>query len=630
VDRNSKQKGLVNFLTLLVLGGAVFATGRYAGALAGQVAAVFFGVGALIALVSWFQMRLEERELAEQMELEELARTKTSSTLFEAKEASFLPARTARIQFEKYFVSIFMVALLTAEIVGFVLLWRWLGRGEFTGVVPARMMVALGLFAGLALVLFMIGRFMVTMARVENNRLLRPTANFILLGAYLAALAAAAVVGDKIDFPKADLYAAKLLCVLLGLVALEGILTVIFELYRPRLKGRIARPLYDSRLIGLLAQPEGLVATAAQTLDYQFGFKVSETWFFRMLKERLGLMFVIQFSVLLASTCVVFIEPGEQALLERFGKPVAGREVLPPGPHVKLPWPVDKVYRYPTEQIQSLLVGSMPKDNEVHSVVLWTVSHMQDEVNYIVADRTYGGVTTETEGRADRKVPPVSLLTTSVPIQYQVTNILDWVYRHKSGSNLLQQLATREVVRYLVSADVNELMSSQRQAAADELRARIQTAALAQQLGVKVLFVGLQDMHPPVKVAPEYEKVVAARQRRQAAIITAEAEAVRTNTLAGAQALAITNRAEAARLDLELRETARAAAFTNQIPAFAAAPDVYRQRLYAQVFPRAVAKARKYVIVSTNTHNVITFDLQHNAMDNMIQQQAESILKSDQ
>jgi hypothetical protein len=303
---------------------------------------------------------------------------------------------------------------------------------------------------------------------------------------------------------------------------------------------------------------------------------------------------------------------------------------LYPGGHLKLPWPADKVYRYPTEQIQSLLVGSVPKDNEVHSVVLWTVSHMQDEVNYIVADRTYGGVSTEADERSGRKVPPVSLLTTSVPIQYQVTNILDWVYRHKSGSNLLQQLATREVVRYLVSADVNELMSNQRQAAADELRARIQAAALAQQLGVKVLFVGLQDMHPPVKVAPEYEKVVAARQRRQAAIITAEAEAVRTNTLAGAQALAITNRAEAARLDLELRETARAAAFTNQIPAFAAAPDVYRQRLYAQTFPRAVKSARKYVIVSTNTQHVITFDLQHNAMDNMIQQQADSILKSDQ
>jgi modulator of FtsH protease HflK len=630
VDRNSKQKGLVNLMALLVFGGAVFATGHYAGAVAGKVAAVFFGIGALVALVSWFQMRLEEREAAEQMELEELARTKTSSSLFEAKEASFLPARTARIQFEKYFVSIFMVALIGAELVGFVWLWRWLGRGELTGIVPERMMVALGLFAGIALMLFMIGRFMVTMARVENNRLLRPMANFVLLGAYLAAVAAAAVVGDKIDFPRADLYVAKAFCVLLGLVALEGVVGVIFELYRPRLKGRVARPLYDSRLIGLLAQPEGLVATAAQTLDYQFGFKVSETWFFRTLKERIGVVFAVQFAVLLASTCVVFLEPGEQAVLERFGKPVASREVLHPGPHLKLPWPVDKVYRYPTEQIQSLLVGSVPRDNEQHSVVLWTVSHMKDEVNYIVADRTYGDEPVELDSRTGRRAPPVSLLTTSVPIQFQVTNILHWVYNHRSGSNLLQQLATREVVRYLVSADVNELMSRQRQAAADELRTRIQAATVERELGVKILFVGLHDLHPPIKVAPEYEKVVAARQRRQAAIITAEAAAIRTNTLAGAQALAITNRAEAARLDLELRETARAAAFTNQIPAFAAAPDVYRQRLYAQVFPTAVAKARKYVIVSTNTHPVITFDLQHNPMDDMLRQQAESILGSDQ
>ncbi|MFO1514258.1 MAG: hypothetical protein U1F83_15320, partial [Verrucomicrobiota bacterium] len=55
--------------------------------------------------------------------------------------------------------------------------------------------------------------------------------------------------------------------------------------------------------------------------------------------------------------------------------------------------------------------------------------------------------------------------------------------------------------------------------------------------------------------------------------------------------------------------TARAAAFTNQIPAYTAAPGVYRQRLYAQTFPRAIADARKYIIVATNTQNVISFDL---------------------
>ena len=625
MDRNTQNKGLVNLLVLLALGAAVLATARYANSLSGQVAAVFFGLGTLIAFVSWFQMRLEAREAAEKLEIEELARTKTSSTLFEDKETAFFPARSSRGQFEKYFVTGFMVVLLGLQVTGAVLLWRFLSNLTYVGISADQMMVAAGLFAGLALILFMIGRFMVTIARVENNRLLRPAANFVLLGSYLCVLAAAAALGDKVDFAKADLFVAKFFTGLLGLVGLETLVALVFEMYRPRLKGKVARPLYDSRVIGLLAQPEGLVATAAQTLDYQFGFKVSETWFFQMLKERILLVLLVQFGVLILSTCVVFIEPGEQALLERFGKPV-GNQVLGPGPHLKLPWLVDKVYRYRTEEIQTLSVGFTPEDGgREEKVVLWSKAHTKED-NFLVANRDH--FSGEAESLAGtKKAPPVSLITVSIPVQFQVTNLVDWVYRHESGAELLQQIATREVVRYLVSADLNEIMSSNRLEASEALRGRIQTAAGEQQLGAKVLFVGLQDLHPPVKVAPDYEKVVGAIQQRRAKIVLAEADAIRTNNLAGARATVITNTAEAARLSLELTATARAAAFTNQIPAFEAAPSVYKQRLYAQTFPRAVAGARKYVIVSTNTEQVITFDLQHNATDDMIRQQAEAITK---
>lgn len=631
MDRNTKRNGLVNFLVLLVLGGAVFGAARYAGSLAGQVAAIFFGLGTLIAFVSWFQMRLEARELAEKLEIEELARTKTSSTLFDDKETAFFPARNSRGQFEKYFVTGFMVVLLVLELVGAILLWRGLTTMTYVGIAAPKMLVALGLFGGLALILFMRGRFTVTIARLENNRLLRPASNFVLLGAYLCVLVGGALLGDKIEFPKADLFVAKFFCGLLGLLALETLFMLVFEIYRPRLKGKVARPLYDSRVIGLLAQPEGLVATAAQTLDYQFGFKVSETWFFKVLRERLPLVLLAQFAVLILSTCVVFIEAGEAGLIERFGKPVSSNNVLGPGAHLKLPWPVDKVYRYRTEQIQTFVVGSAPKDDDGdHKVVLWTVPHVKEEVNYLVANRHEPD--SPAEAAADnpnaKKVPPVSLLTTSIPIQYQITNITEWVYGHESSSNALMNIATREVARFLVSVDMTELMSVKRLESAQTLAGRIQAAAGARNLGVKILHVGLQDVHPPVKVAPEYQKVVAASQQKQAKIVTAQGEANTTNAQASAQATIITNTAEAARLNLELVTTARAAAFTNQLPAYLAAPSVYQQRLYAQAFPRAVAGARKYVLVSTNTDHVITFDLQHNATDDMIRQQAEAVIQS--
>jgi regulator of protease activity HflC (stomatin/prohibitin superfamily) len=631
VDRNTKRNGLVNFLVLLLLGAAVFATARMANSLAGQVGAVFFVLGTLIAFVSWFQMRLEEREAAEKLEIEELSRTKASSTLFDAKETAFFPAQNTRGMFEKYFVTSFMVVLLLVEAAMAVLLWRGLGKVDYQGVSPERALVALGLFGGLALILFMRGRFTVTLARLESNRLVRPAANFVLLGSYLVVLCSLALLGDKVEFPKADLYVAKFFAVLLGLLALETLITLVFELYRPRLKGKVARPLYDSRLIGLLAQPEGLVATAAQTLDYQFGFKVSDTWFFKVLREKLPLILLVQLGVLLLSSCFVFIEAGEQALLERWGKPVAGHNVLAPGAHLKLPWPVDKIYRYRTEEIQTLRVGSALKEDEhERKVVLWNVSHVKEEINYLVANRTEGEAAQPnlTDTPNAKKVPPVSLLTTSIPIQYQITNLTAWVYGHESSSNALQSIATREVIRFLVSVDTKDLMSVKRQESAQALAERIQAAATDRKLGVRILHVGLQDVHPPVKVAPDYQKVVAAIQQKKAKIVAAEGEAIVTNALASAQASVIIDSAEAARLNLELVTTARAAAFTNQIPAYQAAPSVYQQRLYAQAFPRATAKARKYILVTTNTEQVITFDLQHNATDDMIRQQAEAITKS--
>ncbi len=608
MERDIHKNGLINLLTLLGVGVASFAVARYAGSLAGQVTAVHVGLGVLVALVSWFQMRLAERERVERFELDEMARSKGSATMFEARDAEVFPAQRAREQFDRYFVPGFTVLLFLLQAGGTYLLWLGLAKAG-AGVAAARSLEALSLFGLFALILFLLGRFSATIARLENHRLLRPGASYLLLGAYLCFITALAIAGIKAEFPKADLYVARGLTVLLGLIALETLVALIFEIYRPRVKGKIVRPLYDSRLVGLLGQPEGLITTAAQALDYQFGFKISETWFYRFFERALAWLILLQLGVLLLSTCVVFVDAGEQGLLERFGRPVAGREILGPGAHLKLPWPVDKVYRYRTDEIQTLSVGFAPEaDRDHEKTVLWTVAHAKED-NFLVANREQA-LAANLAAPGDRKAPPVSLLTVSIPVQYQIRDLKAWAYRYEDAAELLQDIATREVVRYLVSVDLNEIMSRERLEAAHTLRDRIQAAANTYQLGADILFVGLQDIHPPVKVAPEYEKVVAAQQQMLAKILAADAYRIRTNELSGAAAFTITNAAAAERLRLEQTALARAAAFTNQLPAFNAAPSVYRQRAYAQAFAAATAKVRKYVLLTTNTQDVIVFDLQ--------------------
>jgi len=278
---------------------------------------------------------------------------------------------------------------------------------------------------------------------------------------------------------------------------------------------------------------------------------------------------------------------------------------------VKWPWPVEKVYRFRTDEIQTLTVGIEPEEHEPGvkdtRTVVWTVAHGKEDL-FMVAAREAAGQ--RPAGEEDRTAPPVSFLVVNVPIHFQIEDVRQWAYGHKDPAALLESLATREIVRYLVSADFNEIMSTGRARAAEELRVRIQREAERLRLGARIVFVGLQGIHPPVKVAPEFAKVVSAWHTRQARILDAHAEAIRTNALAAAQAFVLTNRAWAERVQLERLSLARAAAFTNQEPAFRAAPSVYPLRLYLQRFVPAVAGARKYVLWTTNVQDVIQVDLQ--------------------
>jgi regulator of protease activity HflC (stomatin/prohibitin superfamily) len=617
MERNLQKNGLVNLLMLLAVGIAAFAIARYCNSLAGLVSVVFLGLGILVAGVSWFQGRLEESQRLERLELEELARAHGDSALFETKEAEVFPAQRAREQFERFFVPVFTVILFLIEAGSAYFLWRWLSASTTLAELK-QPLTGTFLFFLCALLLFLVGRFSATFARLENQRLLRPSSSYLLLNAILCAVVGGGMIGAQAGFPKTDLYVAHALCLLLGLIAVETLATLVLEVYRPRVKGKIERPLYDSRLVGLLGQPEGLITTAAQAIDYQFGFKVSETWFYRFFERALFWLVPLQLFLLVLSTGFVIIEPGEQALLERFGRPVEGRPVLGPGAHLKWPWPVDRIYRFRTEQIQSFEVGVAQDAVQTEGrAVLWAKAHTKEE-NFLIANREPSSLEA-TNQITGKRTPPVSLLTGSIPIQYQITDLESWAYKNEDAPSLLQDLATREIVRYLAGADLNDLLSKGRLAASQTLAKRIQAAADEFQLGARIISTGLQDLHPPVKVAPDYEKVVGAVQTKRAKILGATADAIRTNALADAQALTVVNRAKSERTAREIGALAQAGLFTNQIPAFQAAPSVYAQRAYLQAFARATANSRKYLLLTTNTHDVIVFDLQESVARELLQ-----------
>jgi modulator of FtsH protease HflK len=609
IERNIQKIGALNFIILLIAGGVSFILARYCNSIAGEVAAVFFGVGFLVALIGFFQMTLEEKERIEKLEFDEIAREKNVASLFSTEAESF-PARRAREQFERFFIPAFSVLLFVLQGAAAFLLWRWMDRVLI--VPPLRPFVALALYAVLALVLFLLGKYSANIARFENQRLLRPGASFLVLGAYLCGLIVTCLALIYFGVPRADAVLARILVVILGLAALETLLNLILEIYRPRVRGKAGRLVYESRLLGLLAQPEGIFTTAAQALDYQFGFKVSETWVYRFLEKALAWLILLQFAVLVLSSCFVFINPGEEGLLERFGKPARADNLLRPGVHLKLPWPIDKVYRFRTEEIQSIRIGAA-EDADHAQTITWNVQHEKDPLNLMVAARrSNAGSNTNAVGGV-----PVDLLTVGIPIQYQIKDVRAYATNHVDSGALLERVAMREVVRYAVGMDLFEILSTGKAKAAADLQAAIQKEADALNMGVKIILVGLEDVHPPQQVAKAFEDVVGARQESEAMIRRAEGYAAKTLALATGEADRTLHEAQSYKIQKLTTAEAQASQFKNQMMAFDAAPQVYLSRAKLQTIMNNSTNVRFIVKSATNTHDTYQLDLQEKIAPDM-------------
>ncbi len=560
----------------------------------GLAAGCFLVFGIFVVILAWLQGWLRSKEEQEQQDFDTLRREKQSgAALFESGGDS-LRTRRSRIFFEKWLVP--LISLIMAVAQGGVAWWLWNHGDVSQKLVIEQASVLMALFSLYSVTTFFLGKYATGLARLPSHRMVRPAASQMLFAALLGLIVVLASLIVWLGHPQVDYWLARVLAVFLAAVALETALTLLLEIYRPRTRDREVHLVYESRLIGMMSQPGSLVSTMAGALDYQFGFKVSETWFYQWLERSFASLVLLQVGVLLLSSTVIIIGPHEQATLERFGRLPEARGVLGPGLHFKLPWPLERARRISTGEVRSFNIGFVPDPElEADRTLLWTRPHYREESNLLVASREQ----VEDSSNPDAAVP-VNLLTASIPVQFHITNIVNWAYLHAEPEVLLERLGTREVAHYLVSVDMLEIMATGRKEAAVELRKRIQEQADRHQLGVEILLVGLQDIHPPMQVAEAYEAVIGATQERERRIHDARAYAAERVPLASAEAVRLVAEARGAREAKLLQAAGQAGQFTNRLAAFRSSPAVYQKRAYLEAVVNGTRTARKYLLTGEN------------------------------
>ena len=381
-----------------------------------------------------------------------------------------------------------------------------------------------------------------------------------------------------------------------------------------------------------------MARNVAASLDYQFGFEVSEVWFYRFLERTLIPFAVVMLAAFWLLSTIVVVNPEENGIRERFGR-VATERALMPGLHFKLPWPFARIYRFPVERVQMVPIGykekgkggedghdheeeTSPEDEGLQGdptgrVILWSKMHGKEELSFVVACAPAdsfgpGDAGTEDDGDAAETsaVPAAYFLSASIPLYFKVTDLYSYGYRHAEPRETLTRIATREVVRYLANVDLFDIMTSGREESGEVLKQRIQDAANKHQLGIEVVFLGLQGLHPPVRVGAAFDRVVAAMEEKHEQTLLAEAYNTRTVSQAQADAYSETMSARGYKEDQIRVPKTRAERFEKQLSGYNAEPDVFMLRTFLDVLQTETADTRKYIIAHSSGRDVIVLDLQ--------------------
>ena len=404
--------------------------GRWSGFFAVYSVGFFFVASALIWLVLLIQFY--QRQLAEQEKLDMtgLAGDNRTDKIFQAKgeQAQLFAVAQKRLDiFEKWFLPIFAIFIALYQIgIGLFLLK---GIGNSNPVVGREPLLCAVSLAAIFFVSFLISKYATGMSTQSQWKPLRGGGSFLFGAAVLAGVLVASLALAQFKIFSVIQVIDYCIPAILILLGLETLLNIIFDIYRPRMPGFYSRAAFDSRLLGLINEPGEILHTAAGAIDYQFGFKVSQTWFYKLLEKAIIPLVFFGLLTMYLLTCVVVISPNEQAIVEHFGSPKDAKgnvNLIDSGIHLKWPWPIDIARVYPAKTIVEIPIGFIPKTDPktgevIREPLLWGRDHYKQEFNILVASR--GGTQKTTEGAA-----PVSILKANIPVQYTVKNLYEFLY----------------------------------------------------------------------------------------------------------------------------------------------------------------------------------------------------------
>ena len=245
----------------------------------------------------------------------------------------------------------------------------------------------------------------------------------------------------------------------------------------------------------------------------------------------------------------VLVTEQQRGVILRFGQ-VA--RVVQPGPHLKWPWPIERVIKVQATQIKTF----------------------SDTVPVLTRDE--------------------NIVTVEVNVQYRVDGAIQYLFGTRNAEEVLTQ-ATLSAVREQVGRSDLDTVLSARNALSVSARERLQEALRQYRTGLVVTELNLPNARPPEEVKPAFDDVNSAQQDKDRLKNEAEAYASKIVPEARGHAARVRTVAEGYMEAVIAQSTGDAARFSLLLEQYQAAPGVTRKRLWLETVQEVLSGNRTIV-----------------------------------
>jgi membrane protease subunit HflK len=272
-------------------------------------------------------------------------------------------------------------------------------------------------------------------------------------------------------------------------------------------------------------------------------------------------------ALLWVASGVYLVAPDQQAVETRFGRVVEPRVL--PGIHYSMPWPIDRVYKLKVQQTQRLVIGG-----DIADGVLGRSQPLLSQ--FLTGDQ--------------------NIINMRVVVQYSVGVPADYLFRHQDVARSVGSAVEAELARRIAHRTVDAVLTTEKIAIQDEVRAAAQKLVNEYHSGVIVSTVNIEMVGPPPEAADSFRDVASAKA--DSARIVNESQGYANDVIPKARGEAQKALEEsAAYKERKINEAAGdASRFTQVAEEYNKAAQVTGHRLYVETMEQILPKIRKLIV----------------------------------